>query len=352
MRYTFRFTIIRFETKIYQLVKAVIIAAVYSPEANRQVVDIMDRLGPTVSRPIALCIEQTIELNKRMSNTLATQSMLSPSKNLYSSRDFELQDEQQLIEAFEQITKLELEKENLNLSLEETRRQKTALQAGLQKLAHQLESSKSQESHDKTVEKLLRTSEYDRDHITSLERELNELKEQNTNQVKRLDNLLDTQEEKRKLGEENQRLQAERDELTQKANKNDNLARKIVALQETVKSSEAIRQEHEAAQEELRSLRRLRERYFEMQKVNEESLKLIQDSEQEIHEELASRQRLEQEVQKLSESLETARDQRQSDVDRLQDVIRELEAGHVQGPLSNLMSLDDELEIDESEEDL
>lgn len=326
---------------LFQLAKAVLLAALYYPESNQRMIPILDQLGTKASIAIAQCIGQMEALDRRLVESAPqtdTESdferMSSPEPDARARvrrqsyrRDPELEHEEKLITAYTKIKQLEERAEALSLDLVESRKEVTDLEKNVKDLNFRLEHGQSADND--ALEVLHRRSEQDKDNIEQLEAELADARSAIEQQEKQLDKLYRESEAYHRLQDEAQALRTERDDLRQSSKANENLKKKIQALQDA-DSSEALRQELSVAQQELQVLRPMKAKVASLQKANEENAKLIQNGEQEIFDQKTTRRRLDHELRLLTRQVESAKEQHRQDLELIhenEERIRELESG-------------------------
>ena len=340
-----------------KLLKAVLLAAMYSPSSNQRMVKVMELLGPKVAIPIATCIgsieyldHQSAESEARIDSGSDAEGMMSPDRSSTPgiaglTRDPALEQEERLLQAYSRIKHLEEKTAALGAELSETQTHKAEAENELIELKYQVEQSGSLGADNEIVKQLRHRSEQDQDWIAELEAELNNYKSSVESQERQLERLKIDAESKQTLRDELQLLKVERDDLLQKSKASDNLKKKIQTLQESDKGNQILRQDLEAAQEETQKLRAFKDRCAALQKANEEKLKTIANGEQEIFDQKTTRKRLDHEIKLYAQRLDAAKERQQRDADIIneqEERIRDLEAS--QGKVTqDLGSLDDEV---------
>lgn len=335
----------------------------YSPVANQRMVELMDTLGPEVAYPIAASISEVEYVDQRLADTNVNSgygsdadTMAEPeshslaSKVLSLHRDPELHREERLFELHARIK--DLEQKNLELSNNLKSSQDTGLElrVALDETRAQLEHSSLDPTNNHAYRALRARSTQDINHITELEAELESSRAAAADQKSHLDKLSTESRSNHKLLEDLQLLRAERDDLLQKAKANENLTKKIQALQEQERTSAALREEIEAANEQLGHLDQLKDRCTVLQKANEENLNAISNSEQEIFDSKRVKKRLEHEVLLLTQKLEAALERQARDYQTIveqESRIREFEATGQTLAMQASGSLDHELAASE-----
>lgn len=340
-----------------QLLKAILLAAMYSPSSNQRMVKVMEILGPKVAIPIATCIgnmeqldHQIVESEARMDSGSDAESMMSPDRSGTPAvpglaRDPELEREERLIQAYSTIKTLEERTAILGAELNQTMTRKTEAENELSEIKYRLEQGGSLGSDSEALKQVRQKSEQDQDYIAELETDVNTNRSLVETQKRQLERLKVDAGSKEKLRDELQLLRVERDDLLQKTKASENLKKKIQTLQESDKGNQTIRQELEGAQDEIQRLKIFKERCVALQKANEERLKLIANGEQEIFDQKTTRKRLDHEIKLYTQRFEAAKDRQARDAEIIseqEERIRDLEAG--QGKeTQDLGNLDDEV---------
>ncbi|KAF2398176.1 hypothetical protein EJ06DRAFT_532550, partial [Trichodelitschia bisporula] len=347
---------------VIKLVKAVLLAAMYSSYSNERMVQIMQALGPKVAQPIAIAIGEMEELDKRLaeygadaetgSDIDASTDSEAPAGSHSIERDPELEREEKLIQALQEKRRLEERLADTAADLEETLDRCAALEEELAESKFALDRRRRKTLEDQDFEQLSLQAGRDKDYIAELETDLAQAKASIEQQERQLERLKADAQSKQELRDELQLVKSERDELLQKAKANENLKKKIQALQEHEKANAGLRRDLQNAQEQLHELEAIKERCAALEKANEENAQTIANGEQEIFDQKTTKKRLEHELNVLTQKWEQTRDMlsnAQEAIRELEDRMQEEEAGREDGDHVN--SLDAELAADSSTSD-
>ena len=340
-----------------QLVKAVLLAAMYSPSSNQRMMEVMYSLGPKIGAPIATFIgnmeardQQLAEAESRGDVGSDTDGILSPERSGTPQiggiqRDLELEREERLIQAYSTIKNLEERNVALTEDLKESRTNAAKIDDELADLKYRIEQRGLKAGDNELLEELRQRSSQDKDYIAELETELEALRSTSESQERQLVRLKGDSEYQQRLRDEIQYLKTEKDDLLQKSKASENLKKKIQTLQDSEKSANAVRQENESLREDLQKTKSYKDKCATLQKANEEFSKTIANVEQEIYDQKTTRKRLDHEIKIYMKRYEDAKDRQQRDAEVINDQeerIRDLEAG--QGKVTqDLGNLDDEL---------
>lgn len=331
-------------------------------------IQVLDRLGTKTGIAIAQCISSMEQEDHRLLEAAPIQQLdtdsdidrlSSPEPRLAKikrrngsrsqpaegTRDQQLEHEERLINAYSKIKQLEEHNFDLVDQLEASKKGTEALEADNKTLHQQLESGRFADMEDESMDILRQQSLQDKDNIAQLEVELAEARSAVEGQERQLDKLSQESEAYHKLQDEVELLRHERDDLRQQSKAIDNLKRKIQTLQEADKSNDASRQEAANAQQELQALRPLKQKFALLQKANEEKTKTIQNGEQEIFDQKTTRRRLDHELRRLTQQVESAKERHKQDqelVTQQQEKIRALQGAPSGEGNTVPASLDDE----------
>jgi protein HOOK3 len=338
---------------------SVLLVAFYSSNSNQRMIEVVSGLGAQTAGTIAAAIQEMEGWDARMAELGVDQELTSepdtsdpgPPPRLSSvERDPDLEREAELIQANREIKQLTSKIAVLTTDLEASRTRISTLEEELVESNLMLDRGIRKQSDNEDLERFRSEALRDRQHIAELEGELADEKALVANQERQLERLKADADTKQDLRDELQLVTSERDELSQKAKANENLHKKIRAMNEAARASDATRQDLQLAREELDELRPFRERCNALEKVNKENLKTIENGEQSLFEEKSRRTRVEHENQVLSKQLDQARDlqARAEDLKKeLEEKVRELESTNHGGRGG---SLEDELNVDDTTE--
>jgi len=330
-----------------QLLKLVLLAAVFSPESNEELVATMRKLGPSVAAPIQRCIEELTACGDTISSKVQIGERGTKTEDQLTDSPLRAQDqklilEEQLIQARNAAQDLQQHNVFLTKELEHARDQL----AHLQHKTTTDDADSHQETDLASVKETLR-EEY-ADNISLLEQELYNAQSKITTQSKQLSKLAILEASHDKLQSDLDQLRDERDELEQRSNAGENLKKKVKALQDAQTHNDMLRQDYDFAQQELDQLRPLREQHTQLQRRLQELTQHFQSLEVSNNDDHRALERAENELSFLNQSLIESREQHQRDQEQLgeyQGRLREFES--TQEDLS-FASLDQELSTLES----
>lgn len=346
-------------------------AAMYSPESNQRMGRIVVGLGPEVAVTIAAAMKQMEETD--MSHTDAadrsdfevTSETSTPAEQMSEKaalpinervslgtsgeRDPELEQEEKLIQAFKAIKDLENNNAKAATELEELRQDKEELQQAFDAFKYEVENQGRKAAENDTMKDMQLKAERDRDYIAELEAELETLRDKSNAQERQIERYKTDTDAKQKLRDDMQLLRAERDDLLQKTRMNENLKKKIQALQDQEKTNSTLREDLRSANDRLQDLDRLKDQCSALQKANAENLKLIANGEQEIFDQKTTRKRIEHEYKVLTQKWEAAKERQVKDHETITDLENKLQTLELGGSNTNGASggLGEELEASE-----
>lgn len=329
----------------FQLLKLVLLAAVFSPESNQELVATLRNLGPSVAGPIQKCIEEmTTDGEAIVSESPDEQrgTTIEASDGPIRAQDPQLLLEERLMQASNSAQDFQQRNVYLEKELEDAREQLKQLQQD----ATTNHQNKTQKTDLATVIQKLRDEHAD--NIALLEQELYNAQTKVTTQSKRLSKLATLEASRNKLQSDLDQLRDERDELEQKSNAGENLKKKVKALQEAQTHNDLLRQDYDLAQQELDELRPLRDQHTQLQRRLQELTQHFQSLEVSNEDDQRALERAENELSFLNQSLIESREQHQRDQEQLgeyQGRLRELESTHED---LSFASLDQELSTLES----
>ncbi|KAG9662201.1 hypothetical protein KCU95_g19242, partial [Aureobasidium melanogenum] len=353
------------------LLKTMLRAAMYSPESNQRMGRIVVGLGPEVAVTIAAAMKQMEEID--MSHTDAadrsdfevTSETSTPAEQMSEKaalpinervslgtsgeRDPELEQEEKLIQAFKAIKDLENNNAKAATELEELRQDKEELQQAFDAFKYEVENQGRKAAENDTMKDMQLKAERDRDYIAELEAELETLRDKSNAQERQIERYKTDTDAKQKLRDDMQLLRAERDDLLQKTRMNENLKKKIQALQDQEKTNSTLREDLRSANDRLQDLDRLKDQCSALQKANAENLKLIANGEQEIFDQKTTRKRIEHEYKVLTQKWEAAKERQVKDHETITDLENKLQTLELGGSNTNGASggLGEELEASE-----
>ncbi|TID20268.1 hypothetical protein E2P81_ATG07569 [Venturia nashicola] len=314
-----------------KLVKAVLLAAMYSDKSNERMIRVMQSMGTKYAFPIASAIEEMEELDTRLADMAAdtepgsdvdhsTDSDAPGKENLYE-RDPELEREEKLIQALQENRKLENKLAELAEDLQESREKCLTLQEELEESNYSRDKRKRTTMEESSFQQLNIQASRDKDYIAELEADLANATATIEGQERQIERFKSDAESKQELRDELQLIKSERDELRQKTKANENLKKKIQALQEHERANASLRRELQGVQEQLSDVDAIRERCSALEKANDENAQTIANGEQEIFDQKSAKQRIAHELNVLTQRYE----QTHNMLAAAQETIRELE---------------------------
>lgn len=351
---------------IVQLLKLILLAALYSPVSNQRMVQTMTELPGEAANHIAGMISSLEHLDRvlveeaQMNGGSDVESVMSPERsgtpNLSGvRRDPELEREEQLIKAFATIKERERKIASLTAEVTDKTERISQMQDELSQTRNTLEQGGLSGANNEILAQLRERSARDTDYIAELESQVGEHKEEAEDRQRQLTRLKGDADSKQKLRDELQLLRVERDDLVQKSKASENLKKKIQTLQEADKSNSSLRSDLEDTQEELRALKHFKNQCTALQKRQEELLKTISNQEQEMFDRKTYMQRLEHDRKAGAQRHELAKERQARDaetISELEERLRQLEDGQ-SSRTSSSDNLDDELTSgDEVQKDL
>jgi protein HOOK3 len=325
----------------------------YSPSSNERMVDLMQSLGRKVAQPIAIFFGEMEELNESMENDYGETEPSSevdyssegdlPEKSSYK-RDPELEREEQLIRALQEKKKLEARLADVVSELEGSRERCTFLEDELAESKYALDRRRGKSVDDQDMAQFNQRADRDKEFIEELEADLATARSTVEQQNRQLEKFKADAQSKQELKDELQLISAERDELRQKAKANENLKKKIQALQEQEKANQSLHQDIQMMQEQIQEADNLRDRCIALEKANEENAQTIANGEQEIFDQKTARRMLDHELKLITQKWEQSKEL----LINAQETIRDLEERANIGPGSDEIesgfgTLDDEL---------
>lgn len=349
-----------------QLLKLILLAALYSPVSNDRMVRTMTKLPGDAATYIAGMIsslensDRQLAEEKEANGGSDVDGMMSPERSGTPSipslqRDPELEREEQLIKAIATIRDRDTKIAALTGELKKKSAHALQLQDELTTAKNTLESGGLSGTNNQILEQLRQKSVQDKDYIAELESDVSMHKEASEDRQRQLARLKADADSKQKLRDELQMLRAERDDLLQRSKASENLKKKIQTLQESDRINTSLRNDLDAAQEGLRAGKSFKVRCVALQKANEELMKTISNGEQEIFDMKTYRKRLDHELKVVLQRFEVAKERQARDSETIseqEERIRQLEEGQNKDTVDT-SNLDDELEIgDNSHQDL
>ena len=334
-----------------QLVMAILLCAMYSPESNERMIGRLQSLGNEGAVAIATKIGEIETADQKMGEYLAETNngidheVSSTSETLQASRgpsfevDMELQKEEKLIQAYRLIEELQEKNSTMEKELANARERHSKLE---EEFAEHRLIKQGKSMNNEELDYLMSQAAKDRNYIASLESELNTSQAELESKTKQLDTLKAKTVSVSELRDQLQIIKAERDELIQHKNANENLKKKIQSLQEQVRTNETAKRDLGSALEQMQEYDNLKEDRDALLKANEEKSKVIANCEQEIFDSKSTKKRLETDVKAALQRYESMKERQQRDHETIQELQEQLEAS--QGGVSQgLGTLDEEL---------
>lgn len=319
-------------------------AAMYSPESNQRMGRIVVGLGPDVARTIAAAMQQMEESDVQGTETVersdyeATPDIGTPAEpesepeprssieRPSTARDPELEQEEKLIQAFKTIKDLQDNNAKAAVELEELRQDKEELQQAFDAFKYEVENEGQKRVENDSFKELQHKTERDRDYIAELETELENIRTASQTQERQIERYKADTDAKQKLRDDLQLLRAERDELLQKSRTNENLKKKIQALQDQEKGNTTLKEDLKLANEQLQSMDHLKDQCAALQKANAENMTTIANGEQEIFDQKTTRKRMEHEYKVLAQKWEVAKDRQSRDHETITELENKLQS--------------------------
>ena len=301
-----------------QLIQAVFLAAMYSPNSNQRMVRILDSLGTKVALPLANAITDMQERDRKLAEDADNETAKfenfgakgsANSKNIGIGRDAELESEERLIQAHASIKRLETHSMEQSRAIEALRADNSILKGKVAEAKLTLDNENRRESEGEALKSLRAQYARDKDYIVELEGDLESTKSTAESQRTQLERLKADTTSKQELRDGIQLIRIERDELASKAKVNDNLRKKIESLQNEEKRNHELRQQLEANNESLQQYDELEKTCEILRTAHAESQRTIANQEVEIFHIKETKKRLEQELEAISLDLKDSIDQ-------------------------------------------
>ncbi|OJD29562.1 microtubule binding protein hook3 [Diplodia corticola] len=318
-----------------KMLKGLLMLGFSSEKANPVLTNIVSRMPPTDQGHLAI-MAQTIHvaMEKAMEPPKQDESV---EEEITSSdgearpdtiqRDPELEREERLIKANQEIKRLQTKLSEAVEDLDDERKKNAQLDEALVE-ARVLQETRGRRTDDDEVTELKIQADKDRDYIAQLETDLEEAKNLNESQGRHLERFRSDAETKQELRDENQLLKAERDELLQKTKGMENLRKKVEHLQEQVKVQQGLQQRLQSLTEDQQELDQLREMNGRLKTMNEETMQTLATTEADLFEVKQTKSRLEQELKGAiarAESATAMSNRYQAENQQLEERLREVE---------------------------
>ncbi|QIX02460.1 hypothetical protein AMS68_007977 [Peltaster fructicola] len=237
-------------------------------------------------------------------------------------RDPLLEREEELLQSQAVIDKLQANYAVAQQQLSDLRLDKEKLQEAFDAFRDDMNGKGKKVIGDDGLRKLQQQADYDRSYIEDLETQLQSSRsavEQYERQISRhkQDAVLAQQ-----LRDDLQLLRSENEELNQKTKANDNLKKKIQALQEQERVATTMREELKRANERLQDMGRLKSMQAALEKEIIEKQGLIRNQEYQINELTTIRKHAEHDARVLAQKLEAAKERHERDHETLEELRR------------------------------
>lgn len=336
-----------------KMLKGLLMLGFVSEKANPVLTTIVGKMQPADQGQLAI-MAQTVQV--AMEKVMEPPKQEEPVEEDITSdgdahpdtiqRDPELEREERLIRANQEIKRLQTKLSEAVEDLEDERKKNSELDEALVE-ARLLQDTRGRRTDDDEVTELKIQADKDRDYIAQLESDLEEAKNLTENQGRQLERLKSDAETKQELRDENQLLKAERDELLQKTKGMENLRKKVEHLQEQVKVQQGLQQRLQSMTEDQQELDQLRELNGRLKTMNEENMQTLATTEADLFEVKQIKSRLEQELKGAlarSESATAMANRYQAENQQLEERLREVEdrATGIEGPGSLADQLKDD----------
>ncbi|EKG19718.1 hypothetical protein MPH_03031 [Macrophomina phaseolina MS6] len=333
-----------------KMLKGLLMLGFVSEKANPVLTNIVGKMQPADQGQLAI-MAQTVQV--AMEKVMEPPKQEEPVEEDVTSdaeahpetiqRDPELEREERLIRANQEIKRLQTKLSEAVEDLEDERKKNAELDEALVE-ARLLQDTRGRRSDDDEVTELKIQADKDRDYIAQLETDLEEARNLTENQGRQLERLKSDAETKQELRDENQLLKAERDELLQKTKGMENLRKKVEHLQEQVKVQQGLQQRLQSMTEDQQELDQLREMNGRLKTMNEETMQTLATTEADLFEVKQTKSRLEQELKGAlarAESATAMANRYQAENQQLEEKLREVE-DRTTG-IEGLGSLEDQL---------
>lgn len=341
-----------------KLIMVIIRAAMASPESNQKMAQRLMSLGRENAMLIANELRSMEEAEYTESEPASRdesayhsehETLEEPKTNGNKVGDEMYQDpllerEEQLLQAQATIEKMEARHVEAQRQLDGLRQDKERLEEAFDTYRNEIDTKGRKSVEDDASKRLQRQVDNDRAYIDELEAQLQSSRAEINKYEFQLQQASDGGDLNQKLKDEVQLLKADNEELNHKVKANENLKKKIQALQEHERTNATLREEVKQANERLTELDRLKRIQANLEKEIIEKQGLIRNQEYQINELTTTRKHAEYEARVLQQKLQDARDRHSSD----HDLIQELKAGLQDGTATTQAN---EISIADSEQE-
>lgn len=337
-----------------KMLKGLLMLGFSSEKANPVLTNIVSKMPPTdqghlaiMAQTIHVAMEKVMEPPKQDESVEEEITSDGEARPDAIQRDPELEREERLIKANQEIKRLQTKLSETLEDLDDERKKNAQLDEALVE-ARVLQETRGRRTDDDEVTELKIQADKDRDYIAQLETDLEEAKNLNESQGRQVERLKADAETKQELRDENQLLKAERDELLQKTKGMENLRKKVEHLQEQVKVQQGLQQRLQSLTEDQQELDQLREMNGRLKTMNEETMQTLATTEADLFEVKQTKSRLEQELKGAiarAESATAMSNRYQTENQQLEERLREVEDRST--GIEGLGSLADQLKDDD-----
>lgn len=339
---------------IRKMLKGLLMLGFSSEKANPVLTNIVSKMPPTdqghlaiMAQTIHVAMEKAMEPPKQDESVEEEITSDGETRPDAIQRDPELEREERLIKANQEIKRLQTKLSETLEDLDDERKKNAQLDEALVE-ARVLQETRGRRTDDDEVTELKIQADKDRDYIAQLETDLEEARNLNESQGRQVERLKADAETKQELRDENQLLKAERDELLQKTKGMENLRKKVEHLQEQVKVQQGLQQRLQSLTEDQQELDQLREMNGRLKTMNEETMQTLATTEADLFEVKQTKSRLEQELKGAiarAESATAMSNRYQTENQQLEERLREVEDRST--GIEGLGSLADQLKDDD-----
>ncbi|KAB2573041.1 Protein Hook-like protein [Lasiodiplodia theobromae] len=337
-----------------KMLKGLLMLGFSSEKANPVLTNIVSKMPPTdqghlaiMAQTIHVAMEKAMEPPKQDESVEEEITSDGEARPDAIQRDPELEREERLIKANQEIKRLQTKLSETLEDLDDERKKNAQLDEALVE-ARVLQETRGRRTDDDEVTELKIQADKDRDYIAQLETDLEEARNLNESQGRQVERLKADAETKQELRDENQLLKAERDELLQKTKGMENLRKKVEHLQEQVKVQQGLQQRLQSLTEDQQELDQLREMNGRLKTMNEETMQTLATTEADLFEVKQTKSRLEQELKGAiarAESATAMSNRYQTENQQLEERLREVEDRST--GIEGLGSLADQLKDDD-----
>ncbi|KAK3115351.1 hypothetical protein LTR53_005393 [Teratosphaeriaceae sp. CCFEE 6253] len=261
-----------------------------------------------------------------------------------------LEREEELLQAQATIDKLQASQAAVHQQMQELRHDKERLQAAFDDYRAEIDSQ-GHRAASEDFKKLQRQTDNDRAYIDDLEAQMQATRTTLETHEQQIERLRSEGEASQTLRDDLQLLRADNEELAQKLRANENLKKKIQALQEHERANASLKEELKTAHERLADFDRLRHVQAGLEKEIIEKKGLIRNQEYQIDELTTTRKHAQHDARFLAKKLEDARERHDRDYEAIEELRVKLQESHLDGVDAGQTPLDLERKLGEPERD-